>query len=170
MPIPPLYASLLASSDGMAPSLDRASHVLEIWLHLPCERRLVVPPGWFMGTVLTTEFLIKGWDMRGLISAVLCPSCHTAMLGGEGSELGLISGQYGKGTLFVPYSHALGLYHIGSTPPCLPAGCVCLVLILLQRCPYLPPFHSPPVYSAFLATFPDMGLSCGWAARAHHQP
>lgn len=56
MPIPPLYASLLARSYGTAPSLDRSSHVLEIWLHLPCEHHLVVPPGWFMGSVMTTEF------------------------------------------------------------------------------------------------------------------
>lgn len=55
MPIPPLYAFILASSYGMAPSLSRVSHVLEIWLHLPCEHHLVVPPGWFMGSVLTTE-------------------------------------------------------------------------------------------------------------------
>lgn len=52
MPIPPLYASSLASTYGMAPSLNRA---LEIWLHLPCEHHLVVPPGWFMGSVLTTK-------------------------------------------------------------------------------------------------------------------
>lgn len=37
-----------------------------------------------------------------LISDVLWPSRHTGMLGDEGSELGLISGQYGKVTLFVP--------------------------------------------------------------------
>lgn len=55
MPIPPLYASLLASSYGMAPSLNRASYVLKIWLRLPWEHHLVVPPGWFMGSVLTTE-------------------------------------------------------------------------------------------------------------------
>lgn len=40
--------------------------------------------------------------MRVLISGILCPSGHTAMLGDEGSELGLISGEDGKVTLFVP--------------------------------------------------------------------
>lgn len=44
MPISPLYVSLLASSYGMDPSLNRASPVSEVWLHLPCEHHLIVPP------------------------------------------------------------------------------------------------------------------------------
>lgn len=52
MPIPLLYTSLLADSYGMHPSLKRASPVSEVWLHLPCEHHLVVPPR-FTGSVLT---------------------------------------------------------------------------------------------------------------------
>lgn len=37
-------ASLLAGSYGMDPSLNRASHVLEAWLHHPCEHHLGMPP------------------------------------------------------------------------------------------------------------------------------
>lgn len=40
--------------------------------------------------------------MRVLISGVPWPSRHTGMLGDEGNELGLIPGEYGKVTLFVP--------------------------------------------------------------------
>lgn len=35
VPTPLLYASLLVSSYEMNPRLNRASHILEVWLHLP---------------------------------------------------------------------------------------------------------------------------------------
>lgn len=35
MPIPLLYVSLLVGSCEMKPRLNRASHVLEVWLRLP---------------------------------------------------------------------------------------------------------------------------------------
>jgi len=49
-----------------------------------------VPLSWFTGSVLTVQRLVRGWDVRGLISCVWWPLLHTGPLGNEGKELGLI--------------------------------------------------------------------------------